>query len=160
VDSLTGHSGDLSLVRVSPREPDIEDLIHRHFALMRSQTPPESCHVLPATALEASDVQLFALRVDGRAVAIGAMRVTGDSAELKSMHTAEEVRGRGFGRRLLAGMLEEAQRLGLRQVQLETGSGNEHAASRSLYARAGFHECPPFGDYAPDPLSTFMARKL
>jgi putative acetyltransferase len=147
-------------VRVSPSEPDIEDLIHRHFALMRSQTPAESCHVLTPTALDADDVQLFALRVGGRAVAICAIRVTGDSAELKSMHTAEEVRGRGFGRRLLAGMLEQARRLGLRQVQLETGSGNEHAAARTLYARAGFHECSHFGDYAPDPLSTFMALTL
>jgi putative acetyltransferase len=34
------------------------------------------------------------------------------------------------------------------------------AAARTLYARAGFAECGPFGGYGPDPNSVFMTRTL
>ena len=29
-----------------------------------------------------------------------------------------------------------------------------------LYRAAGYQDCPPFGDYAPDPLSLFMTKRL
>jgi putative acetyltransferase len=160
VDALTELPVDFEFVRVSPCEPDVARLIDRHFALMRAQTPDGSCHVLPASALDTHDMRLFALRRDGTALAIGAMRIDGHSAELKSMHTAEEARRRGLGRRMLAALLDEARRRGLHEVLLETGSGVEHAAARALYASAGFCECPAFGHYVPDPLSVFMARAL
>ncbi|MFK7867822.1 MAG: GNAT family N-acetyltransferase [Roseobacter sp.] len=146
--------------RVQADEPDVARAIQRHFELMRSLSPPESCHVLPADALAAADIQLFALRQKGQAVAIGAIKLTGRSAELKSMHTLEESRGQGLGRDMLCGLMQEASRLGVKRLELETGSGPEHAAARGLYRSEGFSECPPFGSYTNDPLSLFLARDL
>lgn len=148
------------LEKVRPSETDVQALLDAHFALMRAQSPPESCHVLPARAMEDEDIHLFALRENGKAVAIGALRVEGLAGELKSMHTLVAARGRGLGRRLLRGLLEEAGKAGLSHLQLETGSGSEHAAARALYASEGFVECAPFGFYVEDPLSLFMARIL
>jgi putative acetyltransferase len=34
------------------------------------------------------------------------------------------------------------------------------ASARALYARFGFVECPPFGDYRLDPNSIFMNLEL
>ncbi|MEM9578263.1 MAG: GNAT family N-acetyltransferase [Pseudomonadota bacterium] len=151
----------LRLCPAAPDEPDVAELIQRHFNLMREQSPPESCHVLSAEALDAEDVRLFALRADDRAVAIGALRLMPDSSgELKSMHTASERRGNGYGRLLLQGLVEEARKLGLTNLALETGSSKEHEPARRLYASEGFSACPPFGDYIYDPLSLFMSRKL
>lgn len=148
------------LSRVAPDEPDVAALLKRHFELMRMQSPPESCHVLPADALRAPDIHLFALRKHGNAVAVGALRVFGAMAELKSMHTAERERGNGYGRVLLKGLIQEALRIGVSQLALETGSGAEHETARYLYASEGFRECPPFGDYTYDPLSLFMSKTL
>ena len=39
------------------------------------------------------------------------------------------------------------------------GTGIRRPA-RALYARHGFEVCGPFGDYRPDPHSTFMTREL
>jgi len=103
---------------------------------------------------------LFALRQQGVAVAIGALRLNGDAAELKSMHTRADLRGHGLGRTLLQGLMEEARALGVRRLELETGSGAEHEAARGLYASEGFSLCPPFGSYKEDPLSLFMSRSL
>jgi putative acetyltransferase len=132
----------------------------RHFDLMRAQTPPESCHVLPVEGLKAPDVTLFALREAGELLAVGALTVTGRCGELKSMHTAEEARGRGVGKALVDVLTAHARALGLEKLELETGSGPEHAAARRLYERTGFSECLPFGSYKADPLSHFMSVVL
>ncbi|MFK7761646.1 MAG: GNAT family N-acetyltransferase [Roseobacter sp.] len=148
------------LDQVRPDEADVAALLERHFNLMREQSPPESCHVLPANALDHPDIHLYALRYEGSAVAVGAIKAQGAAGELKSMHTAIEARGHGYGRILLVGLLEQARTLGLSRLELETGSGREHLAARNLYASEGFSECPPFGEYTHDPLSTFMAREI
>ncbi|RYJ07213.1 MAG: GNAT family N-acetyltransferase, partial [Actinomycetales bacterium] len=43
---------------------------------------------------------------------------------------------------------------------LETGSQDYFAPARRLYARHGFVECGPFGDYVVDPSSVFMSLGL
>ena len=42
------------------------------------------------------------------------------------------------------------------RLSLETGSWPYFAPARALYARHGFTECGPFGDYREDPNSVFM----
>jgi putative acetyltransferase len=49
---------------------------------------------------------------------------------------------------------------GCARVSLETGSNAEFAPARSLYARAGFTPCGPFGDYPPGRGNTFMTLAL
>jgi putative acetyltransferase len=46
------------------------------------------------------------------------------------------------------------------RLSLETGSWAYFAPARTLYARHGFVECAPFGDYRPDPNSVFMTLAL
>ena len=43
-------------------------------------------------------------------------------------------------------------------LRLETGIHNTEALR--TYRRAGYRERNPFGDYAPDPLSVFMEKRL
>lgn len=146
--------------KTKPDAPDVAALIARHFALMRSQSPPESCHVLPGDALAGEDMHLFVLREEGLALCIGAVHQTGESGEVKSMHTLQEARGKGFARAMLLILMDHARSLGIKRLNLETGSGKEHAAARALYASEGFVECSPFGNYSEDPLSLFMTRAI
>lgn len=141
-------------------DKQVADLIERHFALMRSQSPAESCHVLPASDLANDDVTLLAVREGGTVLAIGGLRIQEREGELKSMHTAAEARGRGLARALLNALIDEARSLGVTRLSLETGSSDAFIASRALYASMGFEECPPFGAYKVDPLSVFMTRAI
>ena len=50
--------------------------------------------------------------------------------------------------------------MGLRRLSLETGSFEYFRPAVALYAKHGFVECEPFGEYAPDPNSTFMTLAL
>lgn len=149
---------DISQAKVS--DPDVAALLDRHFALMRAQSPPESCHVLPKDDLAQPDITLCALREGGALLAVGCIRDFGTWGEVKSMHTAEEARGRGAARALLEALIAWAQAQGMQHLSLETGSGREHLAARRLYASAGFRDCPPFGSYTDDPLSHFMTRAI
>lgn len=57
------------------------------------------------------------------------------------------------GTAALAGL--EAHHEELKSMRMEF-----FAPVRAFYARSGFVPCPPFGDYAEDPLSTFMTLGL
>ena len=153
---------DAPLVRAAAQDAGVAALLAAHHALMRAQSPLDSCHVKTAEELAAAGAQIFVLRDAGGAVlAIGAFQAIGSGAvELKSMHTAQAARGQGLGRRLLDGLLNEARRAGADSAWLETGAEPAFAAARRVYESAGFVPCPPFADYRPDPLSVFMARRL
>lgn len=141
--------------------PGLDDLLTRHWQLMRSQSPEDSCHVLTAEALRASGARVFGLFEQDRLVATGALKPLGpEGVELKSMHVDRDRRGQGLGRALLDHMLAQARNMTVASAWLETGSAEPFAAARALYQQAGFVPCPPFGDYVEDPLSVFMTRAL
>ncbi|MFP3466376.1 GNAT family N-acetyltransferase [Leifsonia sp. SIMBA_070] len=152
-----------TVTRESPRSEQSLELIGRHRAYSAEHSvDPADDHVLDVSDLEADSVAFFGLRdPDGVLLAIGAVkRVSADHAELKSMHTRVEARGSGIGREMLARLLDEARALGFTRISLETGVQEGFAAARRLYERAGFAECPPFGDYVASPNSVFYTREL
>lgn len=151
----------LRIGRESPLGADLELLFQRHSADMHADTPPESIHMLPRRALEDPAIAFFVLR-DGEApVGMGAVkRIATDHGEIKSMHVLAETRGRGLSRRMLEALIDHARAEGFAWLSLETGVQPTFVAARGLYARAGFVECGPFGDYLPDPNSVFMTLAL
>ena len=150
----TFHEGELD------RE-DVRRLLDRHFAGMRSSSPPDACHVLPADSLRSPDIRFFSLREEGRLLGVGALkRLSPPHAEVKSMRTAEEALGRGVGRAMLRHLMEEARRSACERLSLETGSGEPFAAALALYAKEGFVPCGPFGTYRDSPFTRFFTRLL
>jgi GNAT superfamily N-acetyltransferase len=98
-------------------------------------------------------------RHGGRPVGCGAVRsLTAEIAELKRMYVAPEARGRGLGARLVAALEEEARRLGVRRLVLETG--DRQLAAIALYTRAGFARIPAFGAYIGAPRSLCFGKTL
>lgn len=154
-------TGVLKPEPVSVDDADVRALLGRHFDLMRVQSPEESCHVMDDSALRASGAKILGWRDAGGLQGIVALTMVGPGhGEIKSMHTAQEARGRGVGRILLQHLITMAQDHGLDRLSLETGSADSFAAARALYASEGFAMCPPFGNYTEDPLSVFMTRKI
>lgn len=152
-------------MRIEPGDldaPDVQDLLREHLDDMFATSPPESVHALSDEGLRHPDVTFFTARDDdGALLGCGAIKRLGDgAAELKTMRTVHAARGRGVGAAMLAHLLGVARERGAASVHLETGSMEYFAAARRLYARHGFVETGPFGDYAPDPLSTFMRLDL
>jgi putative acetyltransferase len=150
------------LIRVdSPRTRDVRALLLTHERLMRSTSPPDACHVLDLDGLGDPSITLFSARSGGRLLAIGAIKDLGAGhGEVKSMHTLAEERGAGHGSALLRHLVSVAREREWSRLSLETGSQDAFEPARSLYRRHGFVTCAPFGDYQPNPCSTFMTREL
>jgi len=95
----------------------------------------------------------------GESVGCGAVRKNDDGAgEIKRMYVVPSRRGHGAGRAILDALEAEARTLGLTRLVLETGVRQPEAIA--LYARAGFVEIAPFGEYVGSPLSVCMAKDL
>lgn len=144
-----------------PHSDDVRALAAHHLAFARAVTPPENTHALDHAGLLDPALTLFGYRVHGELLAIGALRHLDDGhVEVKSMHTAEQARGRGIGRAMLDHLLGVARELGYTRVSLETGTTEAFASARSLYLSSGFEPTGPFGDYAPSTNNVFMTRAL
>lgn len=144
-----------------PRTPDVVALLETHLAFARATSPPEDVHALDVDGLASDDVTFFALRDSGTLLGVGALRELDTThGEIKSMHTAQIARGNGVGRTILEHLLAAAVSRGYSRVSLETGTMDEFAAARALYARAGFEDCPPFADYFDSPNSVCMTLEL
>jgi putative acetyltransferase len=141
--------------------PEVRRLLADHLAEMHATSPPESVHALDLEALTAPDVTVWTLWEEDIVQGCAALlELSPAEGEIKSMRTAPSARGRGIAGRMLEHLIAEAQRRGYRRLSLETGAAPYFAPALRLYARHGFVECPPFGDYAPDSASVFMLLEL
>lgn len=152
--AISFHAGDLD-------SADVQALLAFHFAQMRSTSPPDACHVLPADGLRDPAISFWSARDDGRLLGVGALKALGpDHGEIKSMRTAPEALGRGVGRALLHHLVDEARARGYRRLSLETGSTAPFAAALRLYESEGFVSCGPFGGYRDTEFTRFYSREL
>jgi putative acetyltransferase len=142
-----------------PNQPEVIRLIQALDAFAIALYPPESNHLLDVAALSGPAVTFLVVRDGGEVIGCGAiLRDPRGWGEVKRMYVQPEQRGRGIGRRVLGELEAIARAAGLPLLRLETGIHNTEALA--LYRRAGFQECEPFGDYAPDPLSVFLEKRV
>jgi putative acetyltransferase len=152
--ALTFHSDDLDSI-------DVQYLVELHYSELRSISPPDACHVLPAVGLRHPAVTVWSAREAGALVGISALKeLAPDHAEVKSMRTAPGARGRGIGRAMLRHIKIEAKSRGYKRLSLETGNTEPFAAALKLYASEGFRPWGPFGDYHDTPFSSFLTCSL
>jgi putative acetyltransferase len=152
--AITFHADDLDAL-------DVQYLVELHYSELRSISPPDACHVLPAVALRDPSVTVWSARQDGQLVAVGALKeLAADHGEVKSMRTTPDARGRGIGRAVLLHIVDEARSRGYKRLSLETGNTEPFQPALRLYASEGFQPWGPFGAYSDTPFSTFLTRRL
>lgn len=149
----------LTIRQEPPGQPDVMRLIAALDAQMTALYPAESNHLLDIAALSDPAVSFLVVRDGDDVVGCGAiLRDARGWGEVKRMYVRPEQRGRGLGKLVLSELETIVRGAGLDLLRLETGIHNTEALA--LYRRAGFSERGPFGDYAPDPLSIFMEKRV
>ena len=152
-------NGAVIILPESPGQPDVVPLIEALDAYATALYPPESNHLLDVASLSDAAVSFLVARAEGEAIGCGAvLRDPRGWGEVKRMFVRPDQRGKGIGVRVLAELEALAIGSGLTLLRLETGIHNREALA--LYRRAGFTERGPFGDYASDPLSVFMEKRV
>ncbi|RYF61379.1 MAG: N-acetyltransferase [Comamonadaceae bacterium] len=148
------------------RDARVAEFLEEHLADMRRVSPPGSVHALDLAGLRRPETRFWSAWINGpegveRLAGTAALKRLDDShAELKSMRTADALRGQGIAARMLTHVLAQACAQGHTRISLETGSQPFFEPARVLYARHGFEPCDPFGAYSSDPASHFMTRLL
>jgi putative acetyltransferase len=144
-----------------PRRPEVRALLERHLGFCLSETPPEHSFALDVDGLLDQRVTFVSCRDGDTVLGVAAIKeLDTRHAEIKSMHTAAEARGRGVGRALLSYLLDTARTRGYRLVSLETGTTPGFTAARALYESAGFTPTGPFGGYPETGDNTFYSLAL
>jgi putative acetyltransferase len=142
-------------------DPRVIALLTTHHERALAVTPRENAHVLDVSALRAPHIRFVAAYEGNTLLGVAALaELDPDHAEIKSMHTAEAVRGRGVGTALVRHLIDLARSSGYRALSLETGTMDYFAPARALYRRQGFVDCEAFGGYAPSPHNQFMRLEL
>lgn len=143
------------------RGPEIHQLLREHLQSMALHSPPESIHALDIDALRQPEITFWTAWEGAQLLGCGALKeLDAGHAEIKSMRTSTQHLRKGVARKMLAHIVDEAQRRVYRRLSLETGSANAFAPARKLYESFGFSYCGPFATYVEDPYSVFMTRKL
>ena len=143
-----------------PDDPDTAAMIARlNDELAVVATHAGENHFALATAEVTGDRgRMIRAELGEQLVGCGAVRAIGDGAgELKRMYVDESVRGSKIGAAMLDQLELHAQRLGLRQLKLET-SAKQQAALR-LYQGFGFQPCERWGEYVETPETSLCFAK-
>lgn len=141
-------------------DPDAHELLSEYFAMRTAGFDPAAGSYRtvfpdPARFTEPAGVFLVVERA-GEPVGCGGVRMLDAArAEIKHLYLRDAVRGRGWGRMLLAELEERAARLGAREVVLDTNVSL--AAAGSLYRASGYVETEPYND---NPNATLWFRKV
>lgn len=129
-------------------DPEVRDLIAYHQQAMREGSPPGLSFALDISGLQGEDVTVWALRIDNRVAAIGALkRIDENACEIKSMRTHPAFLRRGCAAALLETIIAHARAQGFARISLETGSGPAFDPALALYHKRGFVNGPAFADY-------------
>lgn len=142
-------------------DPRVIALLDHHVTAARAQTAPGSAHALDLSGLRAPDIAFWTGWDGEMLVAVGALKaISPDHGEVKSMHTLQTTRRRGFGGLMLSHIIAEARARDIKRLSLETGSWDYFKPALALYRAHGFVLCSPFEGYVEDPNSLFLTLDL
>jgi putative acetyltransferase len=144
--------------QVNPAQSEVMSLIQQLDEYQESMYPAESNHLDPIDELSKSNVVFLATYIDSEVCGIGCVKMFDDYGELKRLYVTGKYRGKGLAKALIKELESHLARNRIMVARLETGIHQHEAIG--LYKTLGYSETGPFGDYAEDPLSVFMERKL
>ena len=151
----------MKLIEGSFDNPEVNNLLEKHFKELRSVSPEGSAHVLDIQGLKVNSIKFWSLWENNNLVGCGALKFLDiDHGEFKSIRVIDEYRKKGYGIKILEHLIDEAKKLKIKKLSLETGSGIFFLPARTLFKKMGFVECDPFAHYKKDPNSYYMNLKI
>ena len=137
--------------------PKVDELLKKHFIELRSVSPEGSAHVLDIKGLKDSSIKFWSLWENDELIGCGALKfLNNEHGEFKSIRLAEKFRKKGNGIKIIKHLIDEAKKLSIKKISLETGAGEFFKPARELFVLCGFEVCKPFAHYKEDINSVYM----
>lgn len=141
--------------------PKVNELLTKHFIELRSVSPVGSTHVLDISGLKDESIKFWSLWENDELIGCGALKFLDKiHGEFKSIRVVDKFRKKGIGERIFNHLIEEAKKLGIKKLSIETGSGKFFEPARKLFSKFDFQPCEPFAHYTEDPNSCFYTKDL
>ena len=141
--------------------PEVNELLNKHFIELRSVSPAGSTHVLDIAGLKDQSIKFWSLWKNNEIIGCGALKfLEKNHGEFKSIRVTDKFRKTGIGEKLIDHLIEEAKKLEISKLSVETGAGEFFLPARKLFSKFGFKACPPFAHYKEDPNSCYYTLNL
>ena len=141
--------------------PEVKNLLVKHFIELSSVSPKESIHVLDIAGLKDSTIKFWSLWEENALIGCGALKFLDNKhGEFKSIRVDDKFRKQGYGIKVIHHLINEAKKLSIKKLSLETGAGNFFLPARKLFNNCGFKVCEPFSHYKKDINSVYMSMLI
>ena len=138
--------------------PQVHKLLIKHFIELRSVSPKGSTHVLDINGLKDSTIKFWSLWEENNLMGCGALKfIDIEHGEFKSIRVNDKFRNKKYGLNVINHLVEEAKKLHIKKLSLETGAGKFFNPARKLFIKYGFKVCGPFSHYEEDINSVYMS---
>ena len=141
--------------------PEVNLLLKKHFVELKAASPEGSAHVLDIPGLQVPSIKFWSLWEDDQLMGCGALKfLDKEHGEFKSIRIKDSFRGKGNGIKVINHLIEEAKKLKIKKLSIETGAGKFFAPARKLFDNCGFKPCKPFAHYKEDVNSLYLTKLL
>jgi putative acetyltransferase len=141
--------------------PEVHELLIKHFIELRSVSPEGSTHVLDIDGLKDPSIKFWSLWEKNNLMGSGALKfLDKEHGEFKSIRVSDRFRSEGNGSKIINHLINEAKKLSIIRLSLETGAGDFFLNARKLFNKCGFEPCEPFSHYKNDINSVYMTMLI
>ncbi len=140
---------------------EVNHLLIKHFIELRAASPEGSAHVLDIPGLKVSSIKFWSLWENEKLFGCGALKfLDKNHGEFKSIRIHDDFRNKGNGIKIIDHLIEEAKKLDIKRISLETGAGKFFDPARKLFKRCDFKPCKPFAHYKEDINSIYLTKLI
>ncbi len=141
--------------------PEVNELLTKHFIELRTASPEGSAHVLDIPGLKVPSIKFWSLWEEKQLMGCGALKfIDKNHGEFKSIRVHDKFRNKGMGIKIINHLIEEAQKLDIKRISIETGAGDFFEPARKLFHKCEFQPCEPFAHYKEDKNSIYLTKLI
>ena len=138
---------------------EVHELLTKHFIELRAASPEGSTHVLDIPGLRVPSIKFWSLWQNEMLMGCGALKfLDKEHGEFKSIRIHDNFRKQGNGIRVINHLINEAKKLHIKKLSIETGAGDFFKPARKLFKQSGFGICSPFAHYKEDINSVYFTK--
>ena len=141
--------------------PEVNELLTKHFIELRAASPEGSAHVLDIPGLKVSSIKFWSLWENEKLLGCGALKfLEKGHGEFKSIRVHDNFRYKGNGIKVITHLIDEAIKLDIKRLSIETGAGHFFEPARKLFKKCDFELCKPFAHYKEDENSLYFTKLI
>jgi len=141
--------------------PEVDQLLKKHFIELKAASPKGSTHVLDIQGLKDPLIKFWSLWENNQLMGCGALKfLNKNHGEFKSIRVHDNFRAKGNGIKVINHLIDEAKKLEIKRLSIETGAGIFFSPARKLFDNCGFKTCPPFAHYKEDSNSLYLTKLI